>query len=120
MNDEMSDDEKLDEYFLGIEDLVDADIEVKRLSIRVGDLRTRVRFRFYRKPGESGIFWTQSHYIGTPSQGGPYRTSRPWGDDLRYAVNLAVTSITQYYKQAVAEGHPPSDAWLVEADDFES
>lgn len=64
--------------------------------------------------GERGGFNFQtSHSIKTPHQASPYRPSRPWGDDAVYALRLAVTSITQYYREAVNSGLKPEAGWLV-------
>lgn len=64
-------------------------------------------------PNRGGYNFHLSHFIKTPSQIGPYRPSRPWGDDEAYSLHLAITAITQYYSQAVKEGHSPSVEWLV-------
>lgn len=67
--------------------------------------------------GEQGGFnFHTSHVIKTPKQIGSYHTSRPWGDDAGYALLLAVTSITQYYEEAVKDGLQPDAAWLIKND----
>lgn len=63
-------------------------------------------------PLRGGFNFKLSHYIKTPSQIGPYRPSRPWGDSKDYALNLAISAITQYYKEAIKEGYVPSNEWL--------
>ena len=64
--------------------------------------------------GERGGFnFRTSHAIKTPLQAGPYQPSRPWGDDAAYSLHLAVTSITQYYREAVIAGLKPDPTWLV-------
>jgi len=63
-------------------------------------------------PG-GGYNYSLSHAIKTPSQLGPYHSSRPWGDDQSYALHQAVSSITEYYRQGVKDGHSPSDKWLI-------
>ena len=64
--------------------------------------------------GERGGFnFCTSHAIKTPLQAGPYHPSRPWGDDAAYALHLAVTSITQHYREAVNAGLKPDTTWLV-------
>ena len=55
-----------------------------------------------------------SHAIKTPLQFGPYRTSCPIGGDPAYALNLAVMGLINYYREAVDDGHTPSEDWLVE------
>lgn len=60
-----------------------------------------------------GFNFHTSHSIKTPLQAGPYHPSRPWGDDASYALHMAVTSITQYYREAVNHGLNPDSNWLV-------
>ena len=64
-------------------------------------------------PERGGFNFHLSHFIHTPKQIGPYHPSRPWGDDQAYALHLAVTAITQYYKEAIAAGIAPSENWLI-------
>lgn len=64
-------------------------------------------------PARGGYNFHLSHFIHTPKQIGPYRPSRPWGDDEAYALRLAITAITQHYKDAVNAGLAPSKSWLV-------
>jgi hypothetical protein len=64
-------------------------------------------------PARGGFNFHLSHFIHTPKQIGPYYPSRPWGDDQAYALHLAVTAITQYYKEAINAGLAPSAKWLV-------
>jgi hypothetical protein len=72
-----------------------------------------IKVKLSVNPISGGFNFDLSHFIHTPKQIGPYRPSRPWGDDQAYALRLAVTAITQYYKQAVDAGLPPSSDWLV-------
>lgn len=64
----------------------------------------------------TGVFrFRRSHAIHTPTQIGPYWPGRDFDDDPAYAMNRAITSITEYYEQAVADGHVPNPTWLVAA-----
>lgn len=64
----------------------------------------------------TGMFrFKRSHAIHTPTQIGPYRPGRDFDDDPAYGINRAISSITDYYEQAVADGHVPNPAWLVPA-----
>ncbi len=62
----------------------------------------------------SGFEFSQSHVIKTPLQGAGYRTSRSWDEDKDYALHRAVGTVTDYYNDAVAAGHTPSDSWIEE------
>lgn len=54
-----------------------------------------------------------SHYIKTPEQMSKYVPSRQSGDYLEYALQRGVTTITDFYKIAVRNGHIPDDSWLI-------
>src|ERR1700730_6270647 len=54
-----------------------------------------------------------SHAIKTPMQIAPYRTSIPVADYPAYALHKAITGLTDYYRDAVKNGHKPSEQWLV-------
>lgn len=81
------------------------------------------RVRVYRdyKPNvkQHQYFYTQSHYIQTPMQAGPYVTSSPFSYDEITALEKAVDGIYGYYREAVEAGHKPSNSWLREDEDFE-
>ena len=74
---------------------------------------TEIQIVLSVNPLQGGFNFQVSHSIHTPMQGSPHRPSRPWGDDEAYALHMAVTSITQYYKEAVMAGRTPSPKWLV-------
>jgi hypothetical protein len=74
---------------------------------------TEIQIALSVNPARGGFNFHVSHSIHTPRQDGPYHPSRPWGDDEAYALHMAVTSITQYYKEAVNAGLTPSPNWLV-------
>lgn len=63
-------------------------------------------------PLRGGFNFTLSHYIKTPVHSSAYRPSRPWGDNEGYALHLAVTAITQHFREAAAKGFTPSSDWL--------
>lgn len=82
-------------------------------SFWLKDIDVPIKVMLTVNPASGGYNFHLSHYIHTPNQIGPYRPSRPWGDDKAYALRLAVTAITQYYKEAVKAGHQPSAGWLI-------
>lgn len=79
-----------------------------------------ITVRLYRREARGPVWFEQSHWIKTPEQIGPYRTSRPFNDDEASALQQAVTGLTQFYSMAVKAGHEPSNAWLVENKNFNS
>jgi hypothetical protein len=91
---------------------------VSEYQFRLQGLSPLIKIRIYKGIGAKGVEFEQSHYIHTPTQAGPYITSRPWGDDEAYALHEAVTGFTTYYNAAVREGHAPKDSWLIPNEDF--
>jgi hypothetical protein len=102
-----------------VEDAVSEDVicQPRRLlteyEFEVGDLGVTVTIRLWQHVGGPGVWFTQSHFIHTPDQAGPYCTSQPWGDDEGTALHAAVRTITNYYDMAVHAGHTPAPSWLV-------
>lgn len=83
--------------------------------VRIGVLKTLVTIRLARKRNGT-VEWSQFHAMKTPTQVGPYWTSRPFdtGDNAyEYALHRAVSSLTEYYREGVEAGHTPEETWLV-------
>jgi hypothetical protein len=78
----------------------------------VGRLTQRITIRLYRSLERNWIEYDQSHFIHTPVQIDAYQPSTPFGDDEGEALHTVVFSLTQWYEQAVREGHEPNDSWL--------
>lgn len=74
---------------------------------------TEIRVVLSINPVFGGYNFQLSHFIHTPKQIGPYRPSRPCGDDDAYALHMAITTITQHYREAVNAGLSPNSAWLI-------
>lgn len=77
------------------------------------DLSTPIFIRTLRPIGGHGVAFEQSHFIKTPTQGGPYRPGSQGADDEPRAVRRAVKSIADYYEEAIAAGHQPREDWLI-------
>lgn len=86
---------------------------ISEYQFTVGKLKTVITIRIYTENKGSQYLFEQSHAIKTPSQAGPYWTSKPWADYEAYAVHRAISGITDYYKAAVKAGHKPVESWLV-------
>lgn len=59
-----------------------------------------------------------SRLVQTPTQGDPYRTSRPWAASEEEAIAAAIRSMVLFLKGAIREGHEPSESWLVPNPDY--
>ena len=84
-------------------------------EFRVGNLKTVVTVQVSRLPKSEEARYILSHAIKTPTQAGPYYQSRGYWDDVPYALHQAISSLTQYYREAVKAGHEPQESWLVES-----
>jgi hypothetical protein len=99
--------------------------EVEGAAFVVGEYRFRLKgiamtitLRFLKDIETGIVSFEQSHYIHTPTQMGPYITSRPSNDDETRALNQALFGFRNHYEGAVAAGHVPNDSWLVPNEDF--
>jgi hypothetical protein len=82
------------------------------------DIETEITIQISKLIGEETVFFSQSHFIKTPLQPLPYKTSRPWNDSPGRALHQVVHALTQEYDAAVAAGHQPSEDWLVPNERF--
>jgi len=90
------------------------EITNKGYSFWLKGIPTQIHVILSVNPAQGGFNFHLSHFIRTPKQADPYCPSRPWGDDEAYALHMAVTSITQYYREAVNAGISPSSEWLIQ------
>ena len=81
-------------------------------KIIIGDL-PEVTIKIWKLlKGDAGYYSTQSHYIHTPTQGGPHIGDTHLTDEAAYALHLALGTLIPHYNAALAQGHAPSDTWL--------
>src|SRR5688572_23289541 len=96
--------------------------EVKQLlseyKFRLSRIPVEITIRLYKGVTRGGVWFEQSHYMSSPTQGSPYVTSRPHNSDEADALHQAVRGFTTYYDEAIAEGHSPNENWLVRNDRF--
>lgn len=85
----------------------------KEHELRLRGMKTVIVIRFFTRAGATGVWWEQSHFIKTPLQAGPYRTSLPRGDSLQQALRKAIHGLTSFYDMAVRENQTPHDGWLI-------
>lgn len=94
-------------------DIVNRDDHLGIYEFRLGGLETVVSVQVSRLPDSNEAVYHRSHAINTPTQAGPYHQSRPYWDSVPYALHQAISSLTQYYDEAVKAGHDPQESWLV-------
>ena len=82
----------------------------------LGELQQPIRVELGRSPTSDETHYRRTHAIHTPLQAGPYYQSRYFWDDPAYALHQAITSLTQWYADAVRNGHQPKPSWLVKQD----
>jgi len=84
-----------------------------RYSFWLKGIPTEIQVTLSINPERGGFDFHLSDLIHTPTQTEPYRPRHTWGDDEGYALHLAVTAITQSYREAIDAGFPPNVIWLV-------
>ena len=87
-------------------------------EFRVGDLSTPVRVRIYQRLSDGALVVEQSHFIKTSIQYLPYAVNEYSGNEAE-AFNQLVTTVTNFYEEAVRRGYQASDSWLVPNSAFE-
>ena len=98
--------------------LRDIKIFVREVSFRLGDLRTKIRIRLFRYPGDKEIYFEQSHLLQTPDLASPVVPPLKSDNNEAYALTHAVEPLTLSYEAAIALGHEPSEGWLIPNDDY--
>jgi hypothetical protein len=101
------------------EDVKEPKYLIREYRFYLGQLAKEVGIRIWktREPGRIYRF-TQSHYLHTPTQIDPYRTSVDYGDTEEEAVTRALRTFTTHYREALGQGYKPQDAWLVENEQY--
>lgn len=98
--------------------LKDTKIYIREVCFRLGELSPKVRVRLFRFPGDKEIYFEQSHFIQTPEQPSSDVAFLKSDKNEAYALTHAVEGLIHPYEAAVAEGHEPSDSWLMSNDDY--
>lgn len=93
--------------------VLERDDQMGEFAVRVGELDTIVIISLGRFMNGEMTKFSVSHSIHTPTQAGPYRTSKPFAESPAYALHRAISGLTSYYRDAVKDGHKPSEMWLV-------
>lgn len=88
------------------------------MSFRLGDLTPKIIVKLFRYPGDKEVYFEQSHFIQTPDQTSSDATPLKSDKNEAYALTHAVEALTHPYEAAVAQGHQPSDSWLIPNEDF--
>lgn len=89
----------------------------KEYEFLIGRLHTPVRARLNLDASDR-VWFETSHFVHTPEQALPYRTSVTGSETEREALQLAVDSLLGFYRKAVDAGHKPAESWLVPNGDF--
>ena len=86
-------------------------------EFRVGNLSTPVRVRIYRRISDDALIIEQSHFIKTSLQYLPYSV-RDFVGTKTEVLDQVVTTMTNFYEEAVRRGYSPSESWLVPNSNF--
>ena len=87
-------------------------------KFELGEIPVEITIRMYQQLKGNKVEFTQSHFIHTPKQAGPYKTSIPIKDYEAEALHQVVSAFSNYYSQAVSAGCKPSPSWLIKNEEF--
>ena len=94
------------------------------VELRFDGLDTVVTVRVYEcltPDFEKGRYeFDTSHFVQTPTQAGPYISSRNREDSLDATLRRGIETITSFIEGAQRVGHVPSDTWFVRNEFFVS
>ena len=91
---------------------------VAEIQFALGEIMETITLKVFWEPSLNCYSFQHSHLIHTPTQAGPYRTSRPFADTKEQAIEEAMRGFREFYSGAVEAGHTPSSGWLVLDEDF--
>ena len=77
-----------------------------------------ITIKLYESIQGYGYLFKQSHFIHTPSQMGPYKTSEATGLSEEAAVERALETFLLDYNGAIRGGYEPQESWLVPNEKF--
>ena len=80
--------------------------------IRIGEIQTQIEITLSRYMDCDRTTYWLTHAIKTPIQPFAFRTRLPERDSPVLALFQATSDLTQWYRDAVEEGHTPTDDWL--------
>ena len=98
--------------------LRDAKIFVREVSFRLADLKSMIRIRLFRYPGDKEIYYELSHFLQPPDQTSPIVPHLKSDNNEAYALTHAVEALIHCYESTVERGQEPYDAWLIPNPDF--
>lgn len=91
---------------------------VSEYNFYLRGIATRITIRLYEAILGEGHLFTQSHFIHTPNQCGPYETDHATGSSEEEAVQRALRTFLSHYNSAIKENYEPEDTWLVPNKNF--
>jgi len=93
-------------------------LTMKGYEFNLRGIPVNIKIRFDKKKRDGAVTFSQSHFIHTPAQADPYRTSRPWGHTEKDALDVALNGYKRFYRMAIEAGHKPDESWLVSNSHF--
>lgn len=90
------------------------------LKLETEHFHPRVGIKVWKSDAHSQYpyHFTVSHHVHTPTQAGPYHSSRTSAATESEAILEAISTTTVFLQSAIREGHEPREDWLVPNEDF--
>lgn len=90
------------------------------MYLDIGEYQPLIKIKIHKSSCIDGnpYHFAVSHHVHTPEQMSPYFPSRTSFSSEREAIDQAISSTTNYLKDAINKGHNPEDEWLIENEKF--
>ncbi len=95
--------------------------EIKmHLNVEYENFHPLLKIKIYKSSVilNSDFHFEVSHYVHTPVQAAPYRTSRANYESEQLAIQQAIMTTTTFIYKAIEKGYEPSEEWMVPNESF--
>lgn len=91
-----------------------------KMYLDIGEYQPLVKVKIYKSSvvKDSPYHFDVSHHVHTPEQMSPYFPSRTSFSSEQEAIDKAISSTTNFLKDAINKGHDPENEWLIENENF--
>ena len=80
------------------------------------DIKIKIRLFQYLDDNNNNIYFETSHFIHTPVQFDKYLTGRNSASTEELALDMAISTLTNFYNSAILEEYEPDKNWLISND----
>ena len=114
--------EEVIEQLGGHEEVLESYVLLREIKmyLDIGGYQPLIKIKIYKSSVIEGnpYHFDVSHHVHTPEQMSPYYPSRTAFSSEREAIDQAISSTTNFLKDAINKGHDPENEWLIENENF--